>query len=88
MAMGATVRIKVKQADALPIPPAVRRLRETIIASLPRVRIEDLLQDVDEWCGFSRAFKPLGGYEPRGGDLYRPVLATLIVGIEVRRAQP
>jgi TnpA family transposase len=77
----ATVRdgkLKLKQADALPIPPAVRRLRETIKASLPRVRIEDLLQDVDEWCGFTRAFQPLGGYEPRQGDPHRPLLATLI----------
>lgn len=71
-------KLKLKKADALPIPPAVRQLRETIKASLPRVRIEDLLQDVDEWCGFTRAFQPLGGYEPREGDTYRPLLATLI----------
>jgi TnpA family transposase len=45
---------------------------------LGRVRIEDLLQDVDEWCGFTRAFQPLGGYQPRGGDPHRSLLATLI----------
>ena len=45
----------------------LRELRATHQASLPRVRIEDLLQDVDEWCGFTRAFQPLGGYQPRGG---------------------
>ena len=71
-------RLKLKQPDALPVPRAVRELRDTIKASLPRVRIEDLLQDVDEWCGFTRAFQPLGGYEPRGGDPHRPLLATLI----------
>jgi len=71
-------KLKLKQADALPIPPAVRQLRETIKASLPRVRIEDLLQDVDEWCGFTRAFQPLGGYKPREADTHRPLLATLI----------
>ncbi len=42
------------------------------------MRIEDLLQDVDEWCGFVRAFQPLGGYQPRGGDPHRSLLATLI----------
>lgn len=72
-------RIKLKQPDAMPVPRELRRLRDTIRASMPRVRIEDLLQDVDEWCGFTRAFQPLGGYVPRGGhDTHRALLATLI----------
>jgi len=71
-------RLKLKRRDALLIPPVLRELRATIGASLPRVRIEDLLQDVDEWCGFTRAFQPLGGYQPRGGDPHRSLLATLI----------
>ncbi len=71
-------RLKVKRRDALPVPRALRQLRATIAASLPRVRIEDLLQDVDEWCGFTRAFQPLGGYEPRSADPHRSLLATLI----------
>jgi TnpA family transposase len=36
------------------------------------------VQDVDEWCGFTRAFQPLGGYQSRGGDLHRSLLATMI----------
>ena len=71
-------RLKLKKRDTLPIPHALRELRATVGASLPRVRIEDLLQDVDEWCGFTRAFQPLGGYQPRGGDPHRSLLATLI----------
>jgi TnpA family transposase len=71
-------RLKLKRRDALPIPPAVHQLRATIGASLPRVRIEDLLQDVDEWCGFTGAFQPLGGFQPRGTDQHRSLLATLI----------
>ena len=71
-------RLKLKRRDALLIPPVLRELRATIAASLPRMRIEDLLQDVDEWCGFTAAFQPLGGYQPRGGDPHRSLLATLI----------
>jgi TnpA family transposase len=71
-------RLKLKRRDALPIPRVLHELRATISASLPRVRIEDLLQDVDEWCGFTRAFQPLGGYLPRGADPHRTLLATLI----------
>jgi Tn3 transposase DDE domain len=36
------------------------------------------LLDVDRRCGFTRAFRPLAGYEPRGTDTYRTLLATLI----------
>ena len=71
-------RLKLKQRDAMAVPRALHELRATIGASLPRVRIEDLLQDVDEWCGFTRAFQPLGGYQPRGADPHRSLLATLI----------
>ena len=72
-------RLKLKRRDALRISRELHRLRETFRASFPRVRIEDVLQDVDEWCGFTRAFQPLGGHvAPRTRDPYRSLLATLI----------
>ncbi len=71
-------RLKLRRRDALPVSHELQRLRETFRASYPRVRIEDVLQDVDEWCGFTRAFQPLGGYAPRERDPYRPLLAALI----------
>ena len=71
-------RLKLKRTDALPISPELRQLREAFQASYPRVRIEDLLQDVDEWCGFTRAFQPLAGYQSRAKDHQRSLLATLI----------
>ena len=45
---------------------------------MPKARIEDLLQDVDEGCHFTTAFQPLGGYQPRNPDPYLSLLATLI----------
>jgi len=71
-------RLRLKRHDALPISRELKQLRETFRASYPRVRIEDVLQDVDEWCGFTRAFQPLGGYTPRDKDPYRSLLAALI----------
>ncbi len=71
-------RLKLKRTDALPISHELRQLREAFQASYPRVRIEDLLQDVDEWCGFTRAFQPLAGYQSRAKDHHRSLLATLI----------
>ena len=71
-------RLKLKKRDAMPVSRALRALRALISASMPKVRIEDLLQDVDEWCHFTAAFQPLVGYQPRSPDPYLSLLATLI----------
>ena len=71
-------RLKLHVRDALPISAEVKVLRGLIEASLRRVRIEDLLREVDHETHFARAFRPLGGYEPRSERLYPALLATLI----------
>ena len=71
-------RLKLHVRDALPISAEVRILRALIESSLPRVRIEDLLREVDAATHFTRAFRPLGGYEPRSERLYPALLAALI----------
>jgi TnpA family transposase len=71
-------RLKLKKRDAMPVSRTLRGLRTLISASLPKVRIEDLLQDVDEWCRFTAAFQPLAGYQPSNPDTYLSLLATLI----------
>jgi TnpA family transposase len=71
-------RLKLHGRDALTISDAVRTLRALIQSSLPRVRIEDLLREIDAVTHFTRAFRPLGGYEPRAERLYPALLAALI----------
>lgn len=71
-------QLKLKRRDALEVSARVKELRRLIDSSLPRVRIEDLLRDVDTWCGFTREFHPLGGYEPRSGNVHATLLAALI----------
>jgi hypothetical protein len=71
--------LRLRRDDALPISPALRKLRAVIGVSLPQVRVEDLLRQVDHWTGLTRALTPLGGYEPRSGeDAYRTLLAAII----------
>lgn len=53
--------LRLRQADALPITPAVRNLRSVIGASLHQVRIEDMLRQMDRWTGLTRALTLLGG---------------------------
>ena len=71
-------RLQLKRADALEIPERVRQLRHAIETGLPRVRIEELLQEVDTHCGFTRELRPIGGYEQRRSNLYQSQLAAII----------
>jgi TnpA family transposase len=77
----ATVRdgeLHLKRPDALEIPQRVEELRRAIETHLPRVRIENLLGEVDSWCSFIRALCPLGGYQPRSDNLDVALPASLI----------
>jgi hypothetical protein len=71
-------RLKLHVRDALPVTAEVKNLRALIESSLRRVRIEDLLREVDHETHFTRAFQPLGAYEPRSERLYPGLLAALI----------
>jgi TnpA family transposase len=68
----------LKRRDALEVTPRLRHLRRTIEGSLPLVRIEDLLTQVDQWCGFTQAFRRLGEQPPRIPHFAKTLLATLI----------
>ena len=72
--------LRLRQPDALPLSPSLRKLRAVIASSMQQVRVEDMLRQVDHWTGLTRALVPLGGYEPRSGgeDAYRTLLAALI----------
>jgi TnpA family transposase len=71
-------RLHLKRRDALELPPRITHLRRTIEGALPRVRIEDLLTQVDAWCDFTRAFRRPGERALPGPHFFTTLLATLI----------
>ena len=73
-------RLHLKKRDALELPPRLIHLRRTIEGALPRVRIEDLLTQVDAWCDFTRVFRQSGAGEriPRMANFFPTLLATFI----------
>lgn len=71
-------RLKLHRRDALELSDRVVKLRRLIETSLPPVRIEDLLRQVDSWCGFSREFRALIDAPSRAGNIYPTLLAALI----------
>src|SRR5205823_11551962 len=70
-------RLHLKRPDALEVPPRVEELRRVIEIHLPRVRVERLIAEVDSWCGFTGALKPLGGYQSRSDSLDAALPAAL-----------
>jgi len=73
-------RLPLKKRDALELPPRLMHLRRTIEGALPRVRIEDLLTQVDGWCDFTRVFRQTGAGAriPRMANFFSTLLATVI----------
>lgn len=71
-------QLHVGRRDALHIPDSVRELRRVIETSLPRIRIEHLLAEVDAWTGFTKAFQPLADYSVREENMGPALLATLV----------
>jgi hypothetical protein len=82
--------LALSKRDALDVPNSVRELRRVIETNRPRIRIEDLLVEVDACCGFTGELAPLGGYTPRTEHHYAALLASLVahgtnLGIAWRR---
>jgi hypothetical protein len=71
-------RLHLKRRDALEVSERVRAVRRVIETHLPRVRIEDLLREVDTWCHFTRALRPLVGAPPLATRFYPTLLAALV----------
>ena len=70
-------RLKLRRDDAAP-RPSESRLQKTINASLPQIRIEDLLMQVDQKTGFTRHFVPLPRHQSRPDNFYKTLLAAVI----------
>ena len=71
-------RLHLKRPDALEAHERVKQVKRVLETSLPHVRIEDLLQEIDRLCGFTRELRLLSGYEPRVGNRYQTLLWALI----------
>lgn len=70
--------LKLNRDDKAPLPDAVTKLQRVIDTSMPPIRIEQLLMEVDQLTGFSRHFVPIQGHHARPKLFYKTLLATLI----------
>ena len=71
-------KLKLKRDGRLVLPGAVSKLQKVIDASLPTIRIEQLLLEVDQLTQFTRHFTPIQGYSSRPQNFYKTLMAALI----------
>jgi TnpA family transposase len=71
-------QLKLKREEKVALPDAVTRLQKVIEASLPAIRIEQLLMEVDQLTQFSQYFTPIQGHQARPKQFYKTLLAALI----------
>ena len=69
-------RLKLKRNDLA--RPRESRLHQTISANLPRIRVENLLMEVDRATAFTRSFVPLEPHRSRPEQFYKSLLAAII----------
>ena len=70
--------LKLKKDDKAEIPDKVNQLQKLIDASMPSIRIEQLLMEVDQQTNFSRHFIPVQNHNARPKNFYKTLMAGLI----------
>ncbi len=70
--------LRVKRLEALAQLPEIKRLKYTLESSLPKIRIERLLMEVDRWCQFSKKFHPLDHHSTQLAPNNPALLAAII----------
>ena len=71
-------KLKLKRDDKLAEDPKVKQLQKVIDASMPFIRIEELLMQVDKMTGFSKHFKPIAGHASKPKQFYKTLIATIV----------
>lgn len=71
-------RLKLKRDDKMITPDSLTKLQRVIDASMPSIRIEQLLMEVDQLTHFSRQFKPIQGHRAKPKHFYKALMAALI----------
>jgi TnpA family transposase len=71
-------RLKLKRDDKAVLPDSLTKVQKVIDTSLPLIRIEQLLMEVDRLTKFSRHFTPIPDHQGRPPHFYRTLMAAII----------
>jgi hypothetical protein len=71
-------KLKLGRDKKTDIPNQVKKLQATIDSSLPMIRIENLLMDVDNEIGFTKHFIPLQKHQSRPEHFYKTLISAIL----------
>lgn len=71
-------KLRLKREDKQAKDTNVKRLQKVIDQSMPFVRIEELLMEVDQMTHFSEHFKPLAGHSSKPKQFYKTLIAAIV----------
>lgn len=71
-------KLKLKRDDKLAKDPKVKQLQKLIDQSLPFIRIEELLIEVDQMTSFSQQFRPLAGHKAKPKEFHKTLIAAIV----------
>lgn len=70
--------LSLSRDKAAPKNEEVEGLKQSVRKLLPRIKLPDLLIEVDKWTHFTRHFTSLGGLEPRTISLQKSLFANFM----------
>jgi len=71
-------KLHLKRYDKAKIPQNVNRIQKAIDMSMPSIRIEQLLIEVDKDTNFTKHFRPLQKHHSRPKSFYKTLIASII----------
>jgi TnpA family transposase len=71
-------KLKLKRDDKIVLPSTITKLQKAIDVSMPSIRIEQLLMEVDRMTGFSRHFTSISNQESKPNNFYKTLIAAII----------
>ncbi|MCH2218332.1 MAG: Tn3 family transposase [Flavobacteriales bacterium] len=71
-------KLKLKKREKVDIPKEVEHYQTLINSSLPKIKIENLLIEVDRLTGFLKCFTPIHGQNRSVDSLHQPLIATIM----------
>lgn len=71
-------KLKLKRDDKAFVPSSVTNLQKAINTSIPSIRIEQLLMEVDRDTNFSKHFLPIQKHGSRPKNFYKTLIAAIL----------